>query len=78
MAGERFKIDAICHLIWAVDFGDQGQAMALTPDSTFLIAGAFINGNITLGFLNSTDGSVLASYRTTSSGNYNYITTRDS
>lgn len=38
--GERVKIGWDSTLVWAIDYGDNGYSMALSPDYTFLIAGS--------------------------------------
>lgn len=38
--GERVKIKSDSSLEWAVKYGDNGFSMALSSDSTFLIAGS--------------------------------------
>lgn len=68
--GERLKIFSNSSLAWAVVYGSAGNSMALSPDSSFLIAGAKINLNVSIGKLNSSTGEALASYSTADSGFY--------
>lgn len=60
--GERLKIFWNGSLAWAVDYGDNGLYMALSPDSSFLIAGSYFGAKSFLGKLNSADGTVMDSY----------------
>lgn len=70
--GERVKIYWNSTLVWAVSYGGIGYSMALSTDSSFLIAGSYFGGYGYLGKLNSADGTVMASYSSTG-GYYNYI-----
>lgn len=59
LTGERIKIDSITSFIlWAVKYEGCGYAMSLSADQSFLIAVAYSN----LGKINSSDGSIMASY----------------
>lgn len=49
-------------LAWAVDYGDVGNCMTLSADSSFLIADSAFSTNGYLGKLRSSDGVVLESY----------------
>lgn len=71
--GEKVKIDRNYYtLAWAIDYGQLGDSMALSPDSSYLIAGSFISQSH-LGILNSSDGALLASYSSQAFGSYKYI-----
>lgn len=76
--GERVKIFWNSSLAWAVDYGEYGFAMALTPYSNFLIVGSSVSSTSYLGKISSSTGTVLASNVSTGSINYMYIYTRDS
>jgi len=78
-AGERFKINRTSSsIIWAVDYGTYGHAMALSSDQSFLLAGSYFSSSQHLGKLSSSDGSVLASYSTSLDFYYQYILVSDS
>lgn len=58
--GERLKINTVTNQIdWAVQYGDNGNAMALSLDETYLLAGSRFSSTIHLGKLSSSNGSVL-------------------
>lgn len=69
--GERLKIYWNSTLAWGVDYGEAGSSMALSEDSSFLIAGSFFSMKSYLGKLNSSDGSAIVSYYYNAI--YNYI-----
>lgn len=60
--GERVKIYWNATLAWAISYGDYGLCMALSTDSSYLIAGTSFSGDAYLGKLNSTNGAVLTSF----------------
>jgi len=63
--GQRVKINRTSSsILWARVLGEIGEAMALSPDESFLLAGSFTStgaGNINLVKLSPSNGSVLAS-----------------
>lgn len=70
VSGERVKILWNLTVVWAIDYGINGESMALSPDSTFLIAGTKFSTIGYIGKLNSADGDLLASYTYNSAGSY--------
>lgn len=71
--GERVKI-LDSSIAWAIDYGEKGTSMALYTDSSFLIAGASFNTSFAyLGKLNSSDGTVMASFSLSAVNYYSYI-----
>lgn len=75
--GERLKLYWNSSIAWAIDYGDFGYAMALSPDSSHLIAGSYMSGIVHIGKINSDNGAVIASASTGIGDNYLYIHTRD-
>lgn len=76
LEGERLKILWDSTLVWAVDYGNAGVVITLSPDESFLIASSEISNTTYLGKLKSLDGTVLASYSSPASSmydSYNYI-----
>lgn len=61
-SGEKVKVFWNSSLAWAVDYGDYGHTLVISPDETFLIAGSSFGSLTYLGKLNSSDGAQLASY----------------
>lgn len=75
--GERLKLGWDSILNWATVYGTFGISMALSADSTFLIASSSFSSTLYLGKLDSADGTVLASYSSTAGSYYKYIYARD-
>lgn len=75
--GERAKIYWNFTLAWAVHYGANGWAIALSPDLSYLLVGSYSGTTGIIGKLNSSDGNVITTYSTPSSNNYTYIYTRD-
>lgn len=75
--GERMKIYWNSTLAWAIGYGEYGQLMTLSPDSSYLITSSLFNSAIYLGKLNSSNGDVLASFNSSSSDYYMYIYASD-
>lgn len=75
--GERVKIYWNKTLAWAVTYGSSGYAMALSSDSSYLIAGSYFSPDLNLGKLKSIDGTVMDSYSTSIYDSYMYIFTKD-
>lgn len=76
--GEWYKFFWNASLAWATDFGDKGRAMALSTDSTFLVATHWTSNVAYLGKINSSDGVVMESYKTDSVSSYFYMFIQDS
>lgn len=70
------KFDSLSFsFVWAVKYGDIScNTMTLCPNGTCILAGAEINGLLSLGVLSTSDGSILSSHNhATLTGGYNFI-----
>ena len=78
--GEKVKIDrASSSIVWAVAFGNNdGTAMVLSTDQTYLFASATFPGKNILGKLSLSDGSVISSYSPSKYVYYLYLIVSDS
>lgn len=51
--GERLKIYWNTSIAWAVDYGETGNSMALSPDFSYLIVDSNFSGSVYVGKLDS-------------------------
>lgn len=59
--GEKLKVNITSQsLIWSVKYGTKGNAIALSVDTTFLLASASFSSTITLGKLSASTGATIS------------------
>lgn len=59
--GEKLKINTTSvSVLWSVKYGTKGRAIALSLDTTFLLASNSISSTITLGKLSTGTGNTIS------------------